>query len=96
VSYIYGDILSVAVTSIRVKILDVISQSNEGINREDLLEIYNSKIVIETRLQRLIQNGQLREESGNIFIGNKNRQLLLAKFYLFFWKIVLVTTELPS
>lgn len=87
VAYCFINLLNVGEASLRVKILYNISISKEGISISDILKNYSANEIIKLRMERLISNGQVVKKKEFFFLG-KNRQLLLAKFFLFWRKLI--------
>ncbi|MBM4388538.1 MAG: hypothetical protein FJ088_12405 [Deltaproteobacteria bacterium] len=88
ISFTYIDSLSIGVWSIRIRILDEICNSKNGLTLDQLLQIYNARSIADMRIRRLSLNGQLVEKGGRFYMGGKNRQLLMAKAYLFLRRIL--------
>ncbi|MCB1192965.1 MAG: hypothetical protein KDK90_21145 [Leptospiraceae bacterium] len=87
-SYCYINFVNVGNASLRVKILYELDKSNNGLNLEELLQIYNAKMIINKRIERLLVNEQIRIENGKYFLSKKTGQLLLGKFMIF-WRTII-------
>ncbi|PKL35248.1 MAG: hypothetical protein CVV44_23010 [Spirochaetae bacterium HGW-Spirochaetae-1] len=87
-SYFYINLLNIGEVSLRIKLLSIINESDiYGIPLEELILKYNSEIIIKLRIDRLIKNGQLIEQSNKYFLGKK-RQIYIVNFYLF-WRNIM-------
>jgi hypothetical protein len=86
--FFYFAILSTYKTSIRLRVLFEIYNHKEGIFAEEIIKKYNSKEIINIRLQRMIQNNQIKLINGKLY-SKLSITLLIAflldifKFFLF-------------
>lgn len=80
-SYGYFHFININIASLRIRILHEIGNSPEGLLKEEILNRYSAKQVIENRLRRLMDSNQLIEKNGYYFLG-KNRTFLIL-FWLF-------------
>ena len=70
-------------TSLRIRILAEIVKTGDGISLSAILDRYQTSEIIEARLKRLLQSGQVVEKSERYWIG-KPWMLNIAK--LLFWQ----------
>ena len=83
-AYAYMDFISFGYSSVRTKILDVLT-SHGPLSHAGLLEHYNAKYVVDQRLDRLVASGQLKQSnSGQYRLGEAKKQIVLARVYLAF------------
>jgi len=86
--YCYFHFINLGETARRIRILRELCDSEKGLSLEELLERYNAKDMIDMRLRRLLDNGQIIYKDGRYFIG-KPVMLLMAKIILLMKLIVL-------
>ncbi len=67
-SYSYFHFLNLGETARRIRILRELYDSKEGLSYGELLERYNANMIIEVRLKRLIDSGQIELKNGRYFI----------------------------
>lgn len=84
--YIYINILTIGDVSIRIKLLNYFKKHN-SLTEKEILADYNAREIIDKRIDRLLQNGQLVLKEDRLIIGKK-RQIYVAKFYMFWRKIM--------
>ncbi|MEK6683024.1 MAG: hypothetical protein AABY79_13800, partial [Nitrospirota bacterium] len=53
-----------------IRILRELYDSKEGLSLEEILQRYNAKEIVEKRISRLINNGQVLYKDGRYFIGS--------------------------
>lgn len=75
-AYCYFHFINLGETARRIRIMREFY--DEPISYEQLLAKYNAAAIVKVRLKRLINNGQVIEESGRYRIGNPS-VLLMAK-----------------
>lgn len=88
-SYVYINVLNIGSSSIRIFVLDLIQKSGGKLSTNDLLELYNSRILLFSRLERLIKSKQLVDADQIIRLGSRKLQILPALFLLFWRRIML-------
>lgn len=86
--YCYFHFINLGETARRIRILRELYDSEEGLSLEELLERYNARDMIDVRLSRLLNNGQIIYKDDRYFIG-KPIMLLMAKVILLMKLIVL-------
>ena len=69
-SYCYFHFVNLGETARRVRILREIYESKEGLTFSQIVSRYSSKEILEKRLHRLIDNGQIINKDGKYFINS--------------------------
>jgi hypothetical protein len=87
-SYCYINFINIGNASVRIKALNEISMAENGVTIRDILDKYNSEIILNIRLERMLYNGQIVQRD-NVFLSGKSRQILLALFFKFWRRIIL-------
>jgi hypothetical protein len=77
--YFYFHYVNIGEASLRIRILREVGAVG-GCAPEQLLAVYNSRIVVETRMKRLVTDGQLLVSDGRYYAG-KPRMVLVAKAF---------------
>ena len=67
--YCYFHFINLGETARRIRILREIYDSHDGLSTEGIPERYNADEIIEKRLRRLINNGQIISRDGRYYIG---------------------------
>lgn len=67
-AYCYFGIIGLGV-SLRIRVLDIIAQSPEGMNFSQIEEGFDSKGLFARRIERLLENKQIRREGNRYFIA---------------------------
>jgi len=67
--YSYFNFLALGETARRIRMLIEIYNSKEGLCLEEILSRYNAREIVEKRIERLVNNGQLKCKDGKYFIG---------------------------
>lgn len=80
-SYCFFHFINLGETGRRIRILSELYYANDGFFMEDILKQYNGDEVLEKRIKRLTENGQIVFKNGKYFIG-KSTVLLMAKLML--------------
>jgi len=68
--YCYFHFVNMGETARRIRILAELAEAGEGLSLREILERYNAGDIIDRRLARLVNNGQVRCENGRYYIGN--------------------------
>lgn len=68
--YCYFHFVNMSETARRIRILLELKAAPEGLSLREILERYNSRDIIESRLARLVSNGQVVCRNGKYYIGN--------------------------
>lgn len=68
--YCYFHFINLGETGRRIRIVRELLSAN-GLTMEELLKRYNTSDMVEIRLDRLLNNGQITERSGQLFINNQ-------------------------
>ncbi|MDD5072243.1 MAG: hypothetical protein PHX64_00305 [Candidatus Omnitrophica bacterium] len=77
--YCYFHFVNMGETARRVRILIELKDARQGLSLREILERYNFKDVIERRIVRLVNNGQVICKGGKYYIGN-SAMLAIAGF----------------
>jgi len=67
-AYCYFGIIGLGV-SLRIRVLDIIAQSPEGMTFSQIEERFDSKSLFGRRIERLLENKQIRREGDRYFIA---------------------------
>lgn len=70
-AYAYFHFVNMSRTARRIRILHETAQSLDGLSREDLHSLYNAREMIDRRLARLLDAGQIHEGDGRLRTGNR-------------------------
>ncbi len=84
--------INILICSLRVRVLHELLVSEDGLREEDLLDRYNARHVVESRIERLTGSDQMRFEQGRYFT-KLSSMLLIAKFYQILQLILLGQTS---
>ncbi len=87
-SYCYFHFITLVETSRRIRILRELNGSKNGLALNEILDRYNAGEIIKVRLNRLLNNRQLKYKDDSYFIGN-SFMLLTAKAITIIKKIIL-------
>lgn len=68
--YVYFHFINLGETARRIRILRELYDSKEGLSMGEILERYNTKDIVEVRMNRLIKNGQVIYRDGRYYIGS--------------------------
>ena len=86
--YCYFHFVNLGETARRVRILREVYDSPNGLKIEEILARYNAKSIIQYRMDRLLNNGQVIVDNGRYIIGNPS--MLLFSRILLFLKFILI------
>ncbi|MCP4989957.1 MAG: hypothetical protein GY928_29090 [Colwellia sp.] len=86
--YCYFHFINLGETARRIRILRELYDSGGGLTLEEILESYNAKRMIELRLQRLLNSGQVIMKDGMLFNG-KPVMLFISKTIILLKLIIL-------
>jgi len=68
-SYCYFNFVNLGETARRVRILRELCDSVQGLSLQELLSRYNAKEIVERRIERLLNNGQIIFSNDRFYIG---------------------------
>ncbi len=68
--YCYFHFINLGETARRIRILREIYDSKDGLSMKEILQRYNAKEIVEKRISRLINNGQVLYKNERYFIGS--------------------------
>lgn len=77
--YFYFHYINIGEASLRIRILREVAASS-GCLPESLLAAYNTRVVVQARMERLVADGQLLHSAGRYHAG-KPRMVLVAKAF---------------
>ena len=77
--YWYFIFITLTETAIRSRLLIEIDGSEGGLSEKEMLAKYNTRELIEKRVNRLVRNGQIIKKGGRYFCG-KSALVLFGKF----------------
>ena len=86
--YCYFHFINLGETARRIRILREIYDSKDGLSMEDILQRYNAKEIVEKRIGRLLNNGQVLFKNGKYYIGNPT--LLMMSRIIVAMKLMLI------
>jgi len=84
----YFNFVNVTIASLRVRLLGELWAAGRPLPRAALLDGYNSRQVIDIRIDRLVRGGHLVDRDGRYFLG-KRRFLLVARVYNFLRRAII-------
>ena len=91
--YCYFHFINLGETARRIRILREIYDSHDGLSTDGILERYNADEIVEKRLRRLINNGQIVSRDGRYYIGRP--EVLLMANILAAMKLLLFVKKQP-
>lgn len=86
--YCYFHFLNLGETARRIRILRELYETKDGLTLDEILVKYNSKRMVELRLERLLKSGQVLLANGRYYI--KSSFLLTAARGISFMKLVVL------
>jgi hypothetical protein len=86
-SYWYFIFITLAETAIRTRLLIEIESSAGGLSEKQILAKYNTRELIERRINRLVGNGQIINKAGRFYCG-QSPLVLFGKFSSLMHKLV--------
>lgn len=85
--YCYFHFVNMGQTARRIRILTELKDAPEGLSLRQILERYNAKHIIECRLNRLIDHGQIICKNDRYYIRNPS-MLIMARFLVALKRII--------
>lgn len=86
--YCYFHFINLGETARRIRILRELYDSKDGLSTKEILERYNAKDIVEIRIKRLVNNGQIIYKKDRYYVGMPI-MLLMAKIIVTMKQIVL-------
>ena len=86
--YCYFHFVNMGETARRIRILSELSEAENGLSLEELLDRYNAQEILSKRIGRLINNGQIVLKNNRYYIG-KPVMLWISRLILHLKSIVL-------
>jgi len=77
-SYCFFNVIALAVTARRIRIIRELYKYEKGLTKTEILKIYNAKDMVDYRIKRMINSGQIISQNDTLYIG-KPILLLIAK-----------------
>jgi hypothetical protein len=87
-SYCYFHFINLSVTARRIRIVRELYQYENGLTKTEILRKYNAKDMVENRINRMINSGQIITKNDRLYIG-KPILLLIAKIMVLL-KIIII------
>jgi len=78
-SYCYFHFVNLGETGRRIRILIELYNSKDGLSMEEILKIYNAKIILKKRFTRLVNHGQIKIKNNKYYIVNNSFMLIISK-----------------
>ncbi len=69
-SFSFFNFINMGETARRIRLLRELYEAAEGLTKEEILKRYNAKGIINVRVNRLLNNGQIVLREGRYYIGN--------------------------
>ncbi|MDD5109050.1 MAG: GtrA family protein [Candidatus Omnitrophica bacterium] len=80
-AYVYFHFININIASLRIRILQEVIDSPDGLTEEGILSRYNVEQMLDNRIQRLVDSGQLIEKQGVYSLGSN--RIFLTLFWFF-------------
>lgn len=77
-SYCYFHFINLSITARRIRIVRELYKYENGLTKKEILKRYNAKDMVDARINRMINSGQVLNNNGRLYIG-KPILLLIAK-----------------
>ncbi len=87
-AYCYFHFINMGETARRIRIIQEIHSSGTGLTRDEILARYNAEEILEKRLARLLNNGQVRLENGKYYL-KPSLMLLITRIFIFTRSLIL-------
>ncbi len=87
-AYGYANFYNLGIASLRIRILQELLATPAGMTRDNLLDRYNGRRIVETRLQRLVESRQLDSRDDRLYT-RMSSLILLAYLFLGFKRLIL-------
>lgn len=88
--YLYFHFVNIGEASVRIRILNEIFESADGMAEAEILKRYNGDLILEARLSRLLSSRQISiDEKGRYFSGPRRQMLFVAKAFQILKRIAL-------
>ena len=81
-SYCYFHFINMGETARRIRLLRELYDNPSGLSREEILRRYNAQEIIDTRIRRLVNNGQILLHDGRCYTGNPIMVIILKAMIL--------------
>jgi hypothetical protein len=87
-SYCFFNFVNLGQSSIRVRIYARVAARSDGVSVGEIAHDYNEAMLMEMRLQRLVESGDLVSRDGRYFLGRK-RFVPIAKVIFWIKRLIL-------
>ena len=87
-SYCYFHFVNLAVTARRIRLLRDLNNSEDGMTMDEILLQYNSRDMVQNRIERLVNSGQVIYKNNRYYIG-RPAMLWSARIILIMKQLVL-------
>lgn len=77
ISFSYFAFINLGVSSLRVRLLDELDRSAEGLSMSEILERYDSREIIKNRVEKLEKIGQLIRKNDRYYVGQSTALLMV-------------------
>ena len=77
IAFSYFAFINLGVSSLRVRLLDELDRSIDGLTMNEILERYNSREIIKNRVEKLGKTGQLIRKDDRYFVGRSTALLMV-------------------
>ncbi|MBF0472985.1 MAG: hypothetical protein HQK93_04540, partial [Nitrospirae bacterium] len=94
-SYCYFHFINLSVTARRIRIVRDLYKNEEGMTKSEILKVYNASVMVDNRVQRMINSGQIIIKDNMLYIG-KPILLLIAKIIVLLKFIILGSKSLDE
>jgi len=88
IAFSYFAFINLGVSSLRVRLLDELWQSKDGLSMSEILKKYSSREIVKNRIEKLEKGGQLQLRGDRYYLG-ESLALLMVKILEFLKFIVL-------
>ncbi len=78
-AFFYFSFVNIGETSVRIRVLRELAASSEGISTEELLKRYNVNHIIQMRVDRMLNTGEMIKKDDRYYYSGKPKMFLIAK-----------------
>lgn len=90
-SYTYFTFINMGETARRIRLLRELGEAPAGLSKEEILRRYNAQEIIDIRINRLMNNGQIILRDGRYYLGNPT--MLFISRILVCMKVIILGRE---
>ena len=88
VSYVYFHYINIGEASVRIRVLSELTKSLNGLPRDIIQETYSAKTILQFRILRLTETGEISLSNGRYF-HRKSKILWVARVFVFLKRCIL-------